>query len=314
MEQRAKGSAKPAPGLSLVVPLDGSEEAKRAVGVARILPHRHIVLLHVLPDAFPLIPPPTDNEQQEWKQRAQEELEAIAGSIRTAEVTVEIDIRSGDVSGAIIDCASGHDLIVMTTSAKGAASRLLFGSVADRVSRESTTPTLLLRTNLLTGDAPAPRRIVVPLDGSARSETALPIASRIAAGLDVPIHLVQAITMDDVLATARRLVANGSQDASAAEEPYEVSRKETEAGVIHYLKRHAEELRGSGLEAEVAILHGTPVFALLDSIEADDLVVLTSHGQGGYQRWLLGSVAEKLVREAKSPVLLVPSRERGQDR
>jgi nucleotide-binding universal stress UspA family protein len=312
MEQPSNGSAEPALGLSLVVPLDGSEEAKRAVGVARSLPHRHIVLLHVVPNAFPIVPPPTDGERDEWKLSAQQQLESVADSLRTAGVTVEVDIRSGDVSSEIIDCARAHDLIVMTTSAKGAARRILFGSVADRVSRGSTTPTLLLRANLLAGETPIPKRIVVPLDGSKRSETALPIASRLAAGLDVSIHLVQAITMDDILATARQMTAIGRQASMSDEEPYDVARKETESEVTQYLMRHAESLQDSGLKAEIAILHGTPIFALLDSIEADDLVVLTSHGQGGYQRWLLGSVAEKLVREAKSPVLLVPSR--NQDR
>jgi nucleotide-binding universal stress UspA family protein len=172
---------------------------------------------------------------------------------------------------------------------------------------------LLLRANLLEGELPGTSRIVVPLDGSPRSESALTVAARLATGLAVPIRLVRAITMDEVLATARRksrepVAAAAGEAAPSSDEPYDVARQETEAAVTEYLAGHAEALRASGLQVDIGVLHGTPAFSLLDTIEEDDLVILTSHGQGGYKRWLLGSVAEKLVREAKSPVLLVPSR------
>jgi len=52
---------------------------------------------------------------------------------------------------------------------------------------------------------------------------------------------------------------------------------------------------------------------LLTEIGETDLVVMSSHGIGGYRRWLLGSVAEKLVREAKAPVVLVPTRAEPQE-
>jgi nucleotide-binding universal stress UspA family protein len=54
------------------------------------------------------------------------------------------------------------------------------------------------------------------------------------------------------------------------------------------------------------VLGGTPAHVLLDLFAEDDLVVMTSRGHGGAQRWLLGSTAEKLVRESVAPVLLVP--------
>ena len=56
---------------------------------------------------------------------------------------------------------------------------------------------------------------------------------------------------------------------------------------------------------------GSPFFAIADSTKTGDLLITTSHGRSGVLRWLLGSVAEKLVREAPVPVLLVPSTGRG---
>ena len=52
---------------------------------------------------------------------------------------------------------------------------------------------------------------------------------------------------------------------------------------------------------------GSAVAAILDFAKPGDLIVMTSRGQGGFKRWFLGSVAEKLVRDAPAPVLLVPS-------
>ncbi len=51
---------------------------------------------------------------------------------------------------------------------------------------------------------------------------------------------------------------------------------------------------------------GTPAFELAWAAGADDLVVITSRGQGGRKRWMIGSVAEKLIRESEAPVVVVP--------
>jgi nucleotide-binding universal stress UspA family protein len=72
-------------------------------------------------------------------------------------------------------------------------------------------------------------------------------------------------------------------------------------------------LQGEGVDASGAILNGSPFFAISEATQPGDLLLLTSHGRGGVRRWLLGSVAEKLVREADAPVMLVPALERGEE-
>ena len=72
------------------------------------------------------------------------------------------------------------------------------------------------------------------------------------------------------------------------------------------------ERLSTGIPGLDAILNGSPFFAIREATQPNDLLILTSHGRGGVQRWLLGSVAEKLVREANAPVLLVPALERDQ--
>ena len=76
-----------------------------------------------------------------------------------------------------------------------------------------------------------------------------------------------------------------------------------------YLTAVVARLEDEGVSATWDVLEGSPFFAIADATQTGDLLVTTSHGRSGVLRWLLGSVAEKLVREAPVPVLLVPSAE-----
>lgn len=86
---------------------------------------------------------------------------------------------------------------------------------------------------------------------------------------------------------------------------YERARLEPERRAMEYLTEKAEMLREGGLATDIEVLKGTPAFVLLWAIQPDDVVVMTTHGRGGYRRWSIGSVAEKLVREGAAPILLV---------
>ena len=74
------------------------------------------------------------------------------------------------------------------------------------------------------------------------------------------------------------------------------------------LASEASKLAASaGIEAESETRLGEPAPMLLEMLAPDDVVVMTSHGEGGVRRWLMGSVAEQLITEAVAPVMLVPS-------
>jgi nucleotide-binding universal stress UspA family protein len=294
--------------LRLLVPVDGSQGSASALEFARQLPWHHLVLLHVEPDNVAMIPgmPLTDHEAEASQVRS--ELEGLATQLRTNDREVEVEVRFGDAAEEIIEAAGDCDLIVMATHGRNAAGRMLFGSVADRVSRYSTAPTLLIRMQQGGADHPALSRIVVPLDGSALAERALPLATSLATALGLPLHLERAVGLDDVRAALHDMRKSGNT-GSTQEEPYEIARQETESQARQYLDDLAQRLGADGATVATEVLRGTASFELLQNVQADDLVVMTSHGQRGYRRWLLGSVAEKLVREAKAPILLVPTRD-----
>lgn len=293
----------------ILVPLDGSEASRAALDVVEQLDSQSVRLLQVESNDHLLVPPSVTGVEPGWEDRyaarIRDELESVAERLRRQGRTVEVEVRSGDAAEEIIASAEDADLVVMTTHGRGAAGRLIFGSTADRVARHGTTPTLLIRRGSDANGPVTPGRVVVPLDGSELAEQALPEAERLARALKAPVHLVRAVGADDVLATVRSDRSATSPRPSAGDDAYEGARLEAERGAAEYLEQKAAGLREDDLTAEVEVLKGTPAFVLLWMIQAGDVVVMTTHGRGGYRRWAIGSVAEKLVREAAGPVLLL---------
>jgi nucleotide-binding universal stress UspA family protein len=291
----------------ILVPLDGSSQAGRALEIAQQLKPDRLTLLRVLSEEFLGIPGTAPGSHDEEFAPVYQELDHIAAPIRAGGTEVVVMVVFGDAAGEIMAAGQDSDLIVMTTRGQGAASRALFGSVADRVSRHSITPTMLIRSTAGTTIAPR-QRIVVPLDGSRRSEMALPMARHLASTLGTPIHIVRVIGLDDVRATIRD-ARSGSTDVPDIGETFDDARLFAEEQALNYLETVAIPLREQGFEVHTEVLRGTPAFVLLWNIKAADLVVMTSHGRGGFRRWLLGSVSEKLVREGDAPLVLIPTRD-----
>ncbi|MGI9254592.1 MAG: universal stress protein [Thermomicrobiales bacterium] len=288
-----------------IVPLDGSPFAAAALPWIERLPVRSALLLRIEEDlpydiaAAAGIDSETVRDAEAAADRTA--LEAEAAPIREAGIPVGTAVRfSPDVAGAIIDEAAPQDIIVMATHGRGSAGRLLHGSIADRVARHSPVPVLLARPE---AHSERPGRIVVPIDGSPVAESALTVAATIARDRRLPLRLVRVVDLSDVLREARRerpLVTMPVQDSS-----YDDARSSVAATAERHLAALAAPLRAEGLDVSVQVESGTPAQALLNLLRPSDLVVMTSHGRGGVQRWLIGSVAVKLVRESPAPVLLV---------
>lgn len=284
----------------ILIPLDGSEMAEAALAYAELLPCRRLRLLHVQPKIVGPIRADPDLWES-WQQSRAEEaaayLERVGQPLRRELRSTEAAFRLGDPAGEIIAAAIDADVIVMTTRGRGGAERALFGSVADSVARHAPIPTLLVRVDTRSVTGPAITRVVVPLDGSALAAQALPVAASLAADLGIEIHLVRVFDIDGLRASVQAGVPAASMYMQAQAE---VQRRAEEE-----LIERAQGLRNHNLNVTVEVIGGRPAIALLDALRHDDLVVMTTHGWGGIRRWLLGSVADKLVRAAVAPVLLV---------
>jgi nucleotide-binding universal stress UspA family protein len=307
---------------TILVPIDGSALAAEAVPAARALlrPEDRLMLLRVTPAAGPLTTPLTgtvvasqDAIGAIWRQAADGELETAAAASNVDRSRIDLLVVAGEPAEQIVAVAAerGDAIIVMSSHGRGALGRAIFGSVADRVAHTSTVPVLIVRPgkDALAAGAVLFRRIVVPLDGSELAEAALPEAQKLAKHLGAPIHLMRAVDPTTWMPYAAGAEPSPAISADLATQIIDQAQQEARDG----LAAAAAKLAGSGVEVTRQVLEGSPYFAIADSLQPGDLLVMTSRGRSGVQRWLMGSVAEKLVREAPVPVMIVPTSERAGD-
>ncbi len=141
-------------------------------------------------------------------------------------------------------------------------------------------------------------RIVVPLDGSEVSEAALPEAIRQAKAFELPLHLVR------VVDTRVLEQVGGSAAAFNYSMLGEMFSQESEDSQ-NYVAATQERLEGEGLTVTSDVRVGPVAQGILDAIEPGDMIVMGSHGRSGIRRWVLGSVAEEVLRHSPVPVLMV---------
>ncbi len=138
------------------------------------------------------------------------------------------------------------------------------------------------------------KRIVVPLDGSKLAEQALPHAVAQAEKFGAELVLLQVLEpLPDVSFSAPAAVRRAEQKSA------ELARE--------YLEGVAAMIRPQGIALRVEQLQGRPYVEIVRYADEQgaDLIVMSTRGQSGLSRWLLGSVADRVVRGATVPVLLV---------
>ncbi len=149
-------------------------------------------------------------------------------------------------------------------------------------------------------------RILVPLDGSARAEQAIPEAARLARATQGTIILVQAV------APPPQYPATYVPVEPLPYTAYESLQEEAKV----YLARVAHTDLLSGIRVESYASVGSAALQILEVATAHsaDLIVMSSHGRTGLARWVLGSVAQHIVRHADVPVLVVRQHETPMER
>lgn len=140
-------------------------------------------------------------------------------------------------------------------------------------------------------------RILVPIDESKPSHNALSVAAGMARASEATVVLAHVAEMsysqdrDEMLATY-------------GEHIVEDFRKYGDT----LLTNAAESETFAGVEVETEALFGDPARALLDLADRKDIdaIVMGSHGRGAWGRMMLGSVSQRIIHEAKVPVVIVP--------
>jgi nucleotide-binding universal stress UspA family protein len=292
----------------IVVPLDGSELAERALPLAERMAlacgaRIRLVFVHqVIP--ISAMPPDVggtaagyDRYARVMEENYLREAAARLGDATGLEVTTVL--LDGPVARALAAEVTRFDadLVVMTTHGRGAVSRFWMGSVADELVRTLEVPVLLVRE--AASDRVMPRRILVPLDGSVRSETALDFAARVAKLGGGTIELLQ------VVPPVVPVVLDGSPMTPAVMLPPPDDLLTTSAA--EYLESRAAWLRADGIGVTISVVtDSSPARAIVDTADRDgiDLVAIATHGAGGIRRMVLGSVTDKVLRASLRPLLV----------
>jgi nucleotide-binding universal stress UspA family protein len=142
------------------------------------------------------------------------------------------------------------------------------------------------------------RRIVVPLDGSELAERALPDALQLAELAQAPLHLVRVVDLT-------RLEQYGAYGLALEYAGLEQVLSDEEKAAKTYLDAQVSRLGAEGGRVTSELRRGFAPREIVAVTHPDDLVVMASHGRSGVSRWLLGSVAEEVVRHAEAPVMVV---------
>src|SRR5438477_1527212 len=183
--------------VKILVPLDGSVLAEKAVGYVQVLKSLGELEVHLVSalDAYEEADGGSSEVERKEMQtdfagQLSDYLEGPAARLRAAGIKVETEVFHGGAAGAIIEAAGrlDPDLIVISTHGRTGFQRWRLGSVADKVIRGSNHNTLVIGPHLEPAGH-APRSVLVPLDGSPLGEEALPLAERYAAGLGATLHL-----------------------------------------------------------------------------------------------------------------------------
>jgi len=288
----------------ILVPLDGSPLAERALAFASTLSKQHQSELVLVRAAEAHVPP--YGELTAVLRRAEEEaqayLETVAGRLHDAGHTEVVVSHESPGQGIVDETRLRRaDLVVMSTHRRSDVGRVLLGSVADQVVRHSTVPVLLVPPTCVRtwaaeqlGGLGRPMRLLVPLDGSAHGEAALEVTQVIASGAKSTITLLSVVELAPTPFYAADSKAQ-LYDAKA-----EMAAQKT------YLKAQAGRLSG-GAEVRTCVDAGTTAGCILEHTRNHqaDLVVMATHGRGGLSRLVLGSVTADVLHQLDVPLLIV---------
>jgi nucleotide-binding universal stress UspA family protein len=143
------------------------------------------------------------------------------------------------------------------------------------------------------------KKILVPLDGSELAKSALDQAEKLAKTFDSEIILFQVVPFMPIYGSPELVT------------PLIVDEKQKEAAE-KYLQSLTEELRLKGLKVSATAKTGQQVAVeIIDFAKENrvDLIVMSTHGRSGISRWVLGSIALKVLTRAETPILLLRSKD-----
>jgi nucleotide-binding universal stress UspA family protein len=304
----------------ILLPLDISEASEVVIPYASELAGKfgsELILYYVRPP-----------EREDIEHLFMDYLERLAETIKqnikkTASngVSVTIKIAVGTPEQSICELVNNNkiDLIIMASiSSSGLKIGKTLGSVVDHICHTVPVPVMLIRPRRaqLTGKRLLFNNLLLPLDGSTLSKLALPVAEEVAGGLKIPVMLFKMADLPYPSETGSYLsgseyVQVNERDEQVIESNYSAVNEAEESRMLAELITVEKELKENGITVDHRITSGIDAAKEIIQISKDldsDLIVMSTHGRSGLNRWMMGSIAEKVLRYGEVPLLLINAR------
>jgi len=271
-------------------------------------PHSHVILFHVvetdLDHEVPEQKAYADETMERIQPMAENYLAGVAEQLRKAGINVEAKVVRGRAAAQILEQAEQENvgLIAMTTHGRSGLARWVTGSRVSKILRACEQPVLLVRPRDESAGGKAEGRlskVIVPLDGSKDAEAAVPLAEELSKALGLGVILIQVIGIETTVQFAP--MAPNSWPV-----PGDILQR-LDVVASGYLTGLAKQLKDRGLTVQWEVLRGAPGPRIVEFAKEtpDSLVVMTTHGRSGFRRWVMGSVADAVVRHTGEPVLVM---------
>ncbi len=302
----------------IVVPLDGSELAERALPYAEELAGKlgsEVIILNVRR-------PSEDPDHPEHRAYLSKMVATTEQDIKKSPSLppgekVKVDLAIIGVSSGllthpaeeILDYAETNNvsLIVMATHGRTGVKRWALGSTAEKVARVSKCPILLVRAHTDLPQSVRLDKILVPLDGSINSEIVLPHIENIAPQLRARIYLLKIVEptyhIYPIYDEAAYYGGTGMVEMPYTEEEM----KPIKAAAEEYIESVSRKLTAEGIKTSHKVKVGSAAEEIIKAEEemGVDMVAMSTHGHSGFGRWDHGSVADRVLYGGNKPLLLV---------
>jgi nucleotide-binding universal stress UspA family protein len=296
-------------GSPLLVPFDGSVQAESVFPYVALLADGDldVILLQVIPEAQSVSSPLGDvllsaNELRQATERAAHadldraavQLASVAPSLRVKRL-----VETGDPWQRIAEVAARRKArgILLSSQGVSATGPSGFGTVVGRVVSMAPVPVMVVRPDGIAPPADLVARFVIAHDGSEHAARAVPLVQDLARRLSAHIHIVTVVEDEE---------SPLSGSVAATIDPH--VRDEAQGDALNLARQRVEGtgalLMRQGLPASWQVLSGPAAPAIIGACVDRDVLVVTSHGHSS-SRWVLGSVAEKLLRDSRVPVILL---------
>lgn len=281
----------------VLVGVDGSAPAKVAVDwAAREAASRNVPLkiVYVLTPAMMMtwpelsMPPDYTRWQEQQGRDILDDAVVVAREAAGLDLAVDTDMPLGPTLTTMIDLTKEADLVVVGSRGRGAVARRLLGSVSSGLVRHAHCPVAVIHDEDIDAPTPAQAPVVVGIDGSRASEVATEIAFDFASRRGADLVAVHAISDSDLIEMPRADYAQLEENAKAI-------LSERLAG---YSERYPD------VQVRRVVEWARPANMLVRESEGAQLVVVGSHGRGGFAGMLLGSVASSVAQAVKTPVIV----------